>query len=121
MTETDTPPAEDAAALRSQLDTANQRLILAELKSHAIRAGIIDLDCLRLVDTSALRSDGQGNILGAENTLANLKRDKPWFFTKPSTSHPAPTPTPEPPNARKAKDMSHREWQTARDRLIRGR
>ena len=121
MPETAVEPASPTETLQQQLDQANQRLMQAELKNHAIRAGIIDLDCLKLLDRSALTLDEHGNVPEAEAALARLKRDKPWAFAKPSTSHAAAPPAPEPPQTRMAKDMSHTEWQAARDRLIRGR
>ena len=123
MTDTpaDPPAPDDTTALREQLATANARLIQAELKSHALRAGIIDLDCLKLLDVSAFKLDENGTLPDAATALANLKRDKPWAFPKPNSSHPAPAPTPEPPKTRMAKDMTVREWQIARERLIRGR
>ena len=123
MTDTpaDPPAPAEAAALREQLATANARLIQAELKSHALRAGIIDLDCLKLLDTSALKLDENGTLPDAATTVANLKRDKPWAFPRPNSSHPAPPPIAEPPKTRMAKDMTHEEWQAARNRLIRGR
>ena len=113
--------AVEPETLQQQLNQANQRLVHAELKNHAIRAGIIDLDCLKLLDLAALTLDEHGNLPEAEAALGRLKRDKPWAFTKPSTSHAAAAPAPEPPQTRMAKDMSHTEWQAARDRLIRGR
>ena len=120
--ETPEAPAPDPTnALRQQLAAANARLVQAELKTHAIRAGIIDLDCLKLLDTSALHLDEHGDLPQAQSALAALKRDKPWAFAKPNSSHPAPAPTPEPPKTRLAKDMSHDEWQAARERLVRRR
>ncbi len=114
----DSPTTE---ALQRQLAVANGRLIHAEMKSHAILAGIIDLDGLKLLDQSALKLDGDGNIAGGAALMDQLKRDKPWLFTKPNSSHPAPPPVPEPAKPRMAKDMTYREWQVARERLLRGR
>ena len=108
-------------ALQHQLAVANSRLIHAEMKAHAIQAGIIDLDGLKLLDQSALKLDAEGNIAGAAGLMDQLKRDTPWLFTKPNSSHPAPPPTPEPAKPRMAKDMTYREWQLARERLLRGR
>ncbi len=89
------PPTPDPTdSLRQQLAAANTRLVQAELKAHAIRAGIIDLDCLKLLDMSALQLDDQGNLPEAAAALATLKRDKPWLFAKPNSSHPAPPPAP---------------------------
>ena len=117
----ETPQPDPTETLRQQLATANARLIQSELKSHALRAGIIDIDCLKLLDTSALQLDEHGNLPQAQSVIDTLKRDKSWAFAKPNSSHPAPAPTPEPPKTRLAKEMSYREWQDARDRLIRGR
>ena len=116
--ETAEPTPDPADSLRQQLAAVNARLIQAELKTHAIRAGIIDLDCLKLLDTAAFQLDDQGNLPQAESALAALKRDKPWAFAKPNSSHPTPAPIPEPPKTRLAKDMSHDEWQAARQRLL---
>ena len=117
----DAPKPDPAEILRQQLAQANSRLVQAELKSHAIQAGIIDLDCLKLLDMSSLHLDANGTLPEAASALANLKRDKPWLFTNASSSHPAPPPAAEAPKPRMAKDMSYNEWQIARERLIRGR
>ncbi len=118
-TEPNTP--DPTEILRRQLAQANTRLVHAELKAHAIQAGIIDLDCLKLLDMSALQLDSAGNLTEGPTALAALKRDKPWLFAKPNTSHPAPPPAAEPPKTLMARDMSHDEWQAARGRLLRGR
>jgi hypothetical protein len=114
----------ELAALRQRLDEANQRLLHAELKAHAIRAGILDLDGLKLLDTSRLILGEDGTVTDAEQSVAGLKRDKPWLFGKSApalnSSHPATAPQAELPKARKATDMSFDEWQAARARLLRG-
>jgi len=116
---TDEPnPAE---ALQQQLDQANQRLVQAELKNYAIRAGIIDLDCLKLLDSSTLKLDEHGNLPDAPAALARLKRDKPWVFKQQNSSHPAAAPAPEPPQQKTAMKMTHAEWRAAREELIRQR
>ena len=74
-----------------------------------------------MLDTSSLKFDDEGNLPDAKTALANLKRDKPWLFSKPNSSHPAPPPAAEPPKMRMAKEMTHDEWRAARERLIRGR
>ena len=118
---TDNPATDPVEELRQQLAQANQRIVQAELKGHAIRAGIVDLDCLKLLDPTILQLDADGSLPDFSAALANLKRDKPWAFSKPNSSHPAPVPAPEPPSTRMAKDMSYQEWQKARERLLRGR
>ena len=114
MTDEPTP----SAVLQEMLDQANQRLVQAELKSYAIRAGIIDIDCLKLLDSSVLKLDENGDLPDATAALARLKRDKPWVFRQTNSSHPAPPPAPEPPQQKTAKEMTHTEWRLAREQLI---
>ena len=118
-----TPTPDPTETLRQQLAAANARIIQAELKAHAIRAGMIDLDCLKLLDASKLQLSDDG-IADGENTVANMKRDKPWLFAKAapnhSTSSASPSPKPDPVTTPNAKKMSHEEWQAARARLIKG-
>ena len=121
MPEATDPTPDPTEALRQQLATANTRLVQAELKAHAVREGIIDLDCLKMLDQSALALDEQGNVPEAKTAVATLKREKPWMFSSPSSSHPAPAPKADPPKTRLAQEMTHREWQVARERLIKGR
>ena len=118
---TDIPAPDPTDELRQQLAQANQRVVQAELKSHAIRAGIIDIDCLKLLDAASLQLDENGNLPDLAAALDALKRDKPWAFAKSNSSHPILPPPPEPAKTRLAKDMSYQEWQKARDRLINGR
>ena len=126
MTDTPTdapapPPTETPEALRKQLDAANHRLIQSELKSHALRAGIIDVDGLKMMDTSALKLDDNGHLPDPTAALATFKVAKPWLFRQASSGNPTAAPAPEPPKTRMAKEMSYAEWQAARTRLIRGR
>ena len=121
MSEETTPSPDPTETLRQQLAAANARLVQAELKAHAIGAGIIDLDCLKMLDASNLKLDEQGNLPDAQAALVNLKRDKPWLFANPNSSQPVAAPKAEPPKTRMAKDMTYPEWQAARERLIKGR
>jgi hypothetical protein len=121
MTDIPEPSAADPLeTLQRQFDKVNRQLIQAELKSHAARAGIIDLDGLRLLDTSTLKMNEDGSIEGAAALVDQFKRDKPWLFPTPtrSSSHPAAVPQAEEPKPRTAKDMSYAEWRQARERLL---
>jgi hypothetical protein len=113
--------AASAAQLEQQLEVANRRLIQAELRNQAIRAGIIDLDGLQMADTSGLKIDADGNVTQAQEVLVNLKKAKPWLFANASSSQLKPAPASEPPKVRNAKTMTESEWKAARARLIRGR
>jgi hypothetical protein len=110
------------AALQSTKAAAEQRLIRAELKAEAVRAGMIDLDGLKLLDTTDVRLNDQGDVQDAAAILNRLKAAKPWLFGGArSSSTAANVPRPEPPRARHANELSHEEWQAARAALIRRR
>jgi hypothetical protein len=123
---TDQPTPTDHAARVHALDQefaqfrahSDSRLVRAELKTEAIRLGIVDLACLQFVDSTNLKLNEDGNLPEAAAVLARLKRDKPWAFSQPNSSHPAPPPAPEPPQLKMAKDMTVQEWRAARDKLV---
>jgi hypothetical protein len=128
--ETTAPPGLDAAAARlAELEqklttleaSTRERLIQAELKTEAIRAGMIDLDGLKLADPSALTLDESGMVSGAASLLRDLRRAKPWLFGTGGSSSTAATPPAQPPRAKAATEMSHDEWQAARAELLRRR
>ncbi len=95
-----------------------QRLVLSELRSHALRAGMIDLDGLKLVDTTPLKPDDTGEIQGVAQLMADLKRAKPYLFQPATTSSLAAAPPSTPPAAKRATEMNHAEWQAARALLL---
>lgn len=123
MTDDTTHPkvAELEARLADMEARTTQRLLQSELKSHAMRAGMIDLDALKLIDTSDLALADNGDLEGAERIMHNLKRAKPYLFAAANTSTPAATPPSATPVARRATDMSHAEWQSARAELLKRR
>lgn len=111
----------EAALLRREADS-DARLIRAELKVEALRAGMIDLDGLKLLDTGEVRLDADGSVVDGGMILARLKRTKPWLFGSPaSSSAAAHPPRPEPARMRHANELSHDEWVTARAALLRRR
>jgi hypothetical protein len=110
------------AALNRVQAEVDARLIRAELKAEALRAGMVDLDGLKLLDTADLRLNEQGEVADAEAILAKLKRAKPWLFGGgASSSAAAMPPRPEPPRMRHASELSHEEWVAARAALLRRR
>ena len=115
--------AESAEAALSRVQAeVDARLIRAELKAEALRAGMVDLDGLKLLDTADLRLTEAGDVADAPALLARLKRAKPWLFGGAmSSSSAASPPRPEPPRTRHANDLSHEEWLAARAVLLRRR
>lgn len=99
---------------------ADQRVIRAELKAAALKAGMIDLDGLKLADLSKVKLNDKGEIEGAEALMEDLKKTKPYLFGTQSTSSthkPPPADKTEPKNA---KDMTKEEYAAARKGLGRG-
>ena len=126
--EQDAPPmvptsdAERAADLERRLNeleaSTNARLVRAELKAVAVRAGMIDLDGLKLIDVDELKLDADGNVKGAGEVMRDLRRSKPWLFGGASTSSSASAPPAQPPRPKLATEMSYDEWQAARTDML---
>jgi hypothetical protein len=120
-------PAEDAEAraalLQRRLEEleaqSRERLIRAELKAEAMRAGMVDLDGLKLVDAGGLTIDAAGEVGGTAALMQSLRRAKPWLFAGASASSAATPPPADPPTARLATDMTADEWLAARAELLR--
>ena len=103
-----------------QADTET-RLVRAELKVEAIRAGIVDLDGLKLLDLSTVKLNAHGEVDGAAALLATLKRNKPWLFAGHSSSSIAAPPPVAPASTKKATEMSDAEYRAARAALLKRR
>lgn len=55
------------------------------IKAGAEKFGMVDLDCLPLLDTSAISLDNDGNVLGVDDAFSELKEKKPFLFASPKT------------------------------------
>lgn len=111
--------ADEAKAKIAQASTAaEQRIVRAELKAAAIKAGMIDLDGLKLADLSSVKLAEDGSVDGADALMESLKTSKPYLFGTPnSTTNPAPKPGPKPAEVKKATDMSGDEYAKAKAAL----
>ena len=65
---------------------ARERVMRAELKTEAVRAGIVDLDGLKLLDATQAEFTSEGQLANAALLVAQLRRDKPWLFGTASSS-----------------------------------
>ena len=114
-----------AELLERQLAEMQQRtearLIRAELKAEAIRAGMIDLDGLKLVDPAEVTLNELGEVEGVTALMTRLKRNKPWLFSAASLSSTAMPPPAQVPRQKLATEMSDAEYRVARDALLRNR
>ena len=117
--------AERAAALERKLAETEARnreqLIRAELKAEAVRAGMVDLDGLKLLDTSTVTLSERGEVEGASALMSQLRRAKPWLFGGASSSSAAAPPPSQAPRGKLATEMTYDEWQVARAELLKRR
>ena len=109
---------QELADLRCQAD---QRVIHANLRVEAIRAGMVDLDGIKLLDLSGAKLDEKGELSGGAELMHRLRREKPWLFGGLSSSAPAGAPISHPPRQKLATEMSDEEYQAARAQLLRRR
>jgi hypothetical protein len=103
---------EEARAQGSEVEKAlKERLVLSELRSVALKAGMVDLDGLKLADLSSVALDERHELSGADELVARLKEAKPYLFTRPSpgSSNPEPPPKPGDKTPKMAKDMTEAE------------
>jgi hypothetical protein len=134
MTTADTPSPETepesiealrarAASLEDQIrslsEQARSNLVMAELKAEAVRAGMVDLDGLKLLDTSSLTIGSQGEVAGATALMEHFRRQKPWLFGQSSTTTTAAPPAPQPPRLKQATEMTQDEYRAARAAILR--
>jgi len=102
-------------------ETTRAKLVRAELRTHAVRAGMIDLDGLKLVETDELHLSPDGEIEGAATLMASLRKRKPWLFGDTSSSSAATPPPTAPLKKKLATEMTTDEWRAARIDILRYR
>jgi len=101
--------------------SSRTRLAQAELKTAATRAGMIDLDGLKLVELSRLKANDLGELENIDELMAELKREKPWLFAGQSSSSRATVPPARPVRSKLATEMTTEEYRAARAELVRRR
>ena len=107
---------EGAPDYEGELARLRMRVADAELRAEGARAGMRDLDALKMLsdeDRQAALDDG-----GAAKAVTKLRKEKPWLFTS-STSAAARAPAAAGVAPANAMTMSHEEWRTARAALLR--
>ena len=123
------PDTDPVAELRARAEAAERRLeettreaqsrvLNAELKVEAIRAGIVDLDGLKLLDLKDARLTSEGELLNATELMAQLRRTKPWLFGSTSSSSQASPPPAQPPRQKLATEMTDDEYRAARAAVL---
>lgn len=123
------PDTDPVAELRARAEALERRLaeteqqacdrvLRAELKVEAVRAGIVDLDGLKLLDLKDVELSPEGEPLNAAQLIAQLRRAKPWLFTGTSSSSGASPPPAQPPRQKLATEMTDDEYRAARAAIL---
>ncbi len=97
---------------------SDNRLVLAEMKVQALRAGMIDLDGLKFLDMTQVHLEEDGNVPDGAKLLSQLKANKPWLFASPTSSSTARVPTSRPAQQKLVKDMTDEEYRIARANIV---
>ena len=103
----------------AEIATLKARLLQAELRTEAVRAGMVDLDGVKLIDASALKVSEAGELVDGVGVMAALRAAKPWLFGRGNSSSAAQAPRAEPLRPKKATEMTVEEWRAARAELLR--
>ena len=94
------------AKVKAADKAASDRILQAELKAHALKAGLVDLDGLKLADLSKVKLNDKGEVEGADDLFKGLKESKPYLFGQSgNTSTPNNPPGSTPPGAINARDI----------------
>lgn len=102
----DNPPASQADLMA--------RLLISNLRTEAVKAGMIDLDGLKLLDLTSIQLDKDDTVVGGQAIMTELRRAKPWLFGALSSSSAAPVPASQPVRQKTAMDMTDEEYAAAR-------
>ena len=110
----DQAKSEAEAKVAKAQNEATGRIIRAEMKAEALRAGIKSLDFIKLLDTSAVTLDDKGDLILPEKFFEKAKEAWPDLFGAPpppasGTSSPHTPPSPNPPAQKHARDMTPSE------------
>ena len=71
---------EVSAEVTAEMASLRARLVQAELRTEAVRAGMVDLDGVRLLDRFGTVVLGAQGIEGGTALMARMKEEKPWLF-----------------------------------------
>ena len=104
---------EAETAAKTANEAANQRVIRAELKAVAIKAGMVDLDGLKMLDLSGVKLDEKGEVVGAEEMIEAAKKAKPFLFGAAKSGSTEAPPKPGETTPKLAKNMTPEERKAA--------
>lgn len=117
----------DEGDILPEVAALRERLLQSELRTEAVRAGMIDLDGVKLIDKTALKLDETGGLVDGAGLMVAFKAEKPWLFgagqrassSLSSSSSGAVAPRAGTPAVKTAMEMTVEEWRAARANLLR--
>lgn len=113
--------ADSEAAIAKARTDADARVIRSEVRAEAVKAGMIDLDGIKLLDLSKLKLDDDGNVVGVAELIEAAKKAKPYLFGDASTSSQQKPPKAGDKKPKLATEMTPEEYKAARAAAVRGR
>jgi hypothetical protein len=82
---------------------------------------MIDLDGLKLIDSTEVKLGEDGEVSGASALMTRVKKSKPWLFGGTSLSSTATPPPAQTPKQKLATEMTDAEYRVAREAVLRTR
>ena len=108
-----------AAKITEATSAADKRVIRAELKAEALKAGMIDLDGLQLADLSTVKLNDKGEVEGGAAAIEALKKAKPYLFGQANTGSTQDPPKPNTGGNKKVSEMTPAEYEAHKKAVIR--
>jgi len=97
----------------------SERAITSELKTEAIKAGILNSDDVALADRSSIKVDENFTVTGATDAIEALKKSRPYLF-KAADSTTTPPPGAPAPSLKTTLINPNQGQESAEDRITRG-
>lgn len=100
---------------------ADARVVRYALHAAAKTAGMVDLDGLKLLDTSTVKVGEDGEVSIPEDFFTKAKESKPYLFgaAGSTTTNPATPPKPAQTAAKSAAEMTDEEYAAAKAAITR--
>ena len=109
------PPDNETSDVIKLREAFQSRLVIANLRTEAVRAGMIDLDGLKMIDTTSVRLGDDDMVIGGRGLMDELRRSKPWLFGVASSSSAAAVPASQPVRQKTVLEMTDDEYAAARN------
>lgn len=114
---TDTEAAHKTAL--TDADTrANQRVMRAELKAHAVKAGLVDMEALELLDLSSVKFNDKGELEGVDELFEAAKKAKPYLFGSQNTGSTEKKPPPAENTPKDVRKLTAAEYEAEKAKYV---